>query len=378
MEWLSYDVLRLVWWGLLGVLLIGFAVMGGADLGVGSLLPFIGRTDAERRVVINSIGPTWDGNQVWFILGGGAAFAAFPSLYAAAFSGFYFAMLIILVALILRPVGFDFRNKLSDQRWRSTWDAALFIGGFVPALVCGVAFGNLFLGVPFHFDSDLRFFYTGSFWILFRPFALFCGVVSVAMLVTQGASFLACKTGGITLQRALRARTVAAWVTLLLFILGGVWLLFLSGPRVVEFAGNGLSNPTLKSVEIMSAGWLANYQQWPWFALAPLAAMGALLITAILPRVSSAWMFAVTSVAVAGIVLTAGLSLFPFMFTSSSVPEHSLTLWDATSSQRTLSIMLLAVVIFMPIILAYTGWVFRVLRGRIDERYVENNSKNLY
>src|SRR5271170_3118692 len=153
---MSYEVLRLIWWALLGVLLIGFAVMDGFDLGTGMLLPFVARSDVERRVVINTVGPVWEGNQVWFILGGGAIFAAWPALYAASFSGFYLAMLLVLATLILRPAGFKYRSKVESPRWRTFWDWALFAGGVVPALVFGVAFGNLFLGVPFTFDDDLR------------------------------------------------------------------------------------------------------------------------------------------------------------------------------------------------------------------------------
>lgn len=194
---LDYEMLRLIWWALLGVLLIGFAIFDGFDLGVGFLLPIVGRTDLERRLLINSIGPVWEGNQVWFILGGGAAFAAWPPLYAASFSGFYVAMFILLVALILRPVGFKFRGKVDDPRWRSTCDAALFLGGFVPSLIFGVAFGNLLLGVPFRLDADLRSSFEGGFLDLLSPFPLLCGLVSVAMLAMHGATYAVMKTDGV-------------------------------------------------------------------------------------------------------------------------------------------------------------------------------------
>ena len=160
---LDYPTLRVIWWALMGVLLIGFALTDGFDLGVAALLPFVGRTDAERRQVINTIGPTWEGNQVWFILGGGAIFAAWPMVYAVSFSGFYLAMFLVLSALILRPVGFKYRSKRPDPRWRAFWDWGLFVGGFVPALVFGVAVGNVLQGVPFRLDSDLRYFYEGPF-----------------------------------------------------------------------------------------------------------------------------------------------------------------------------------------------------------------------
>ena len=172
---IDYETLRIIWWALLGILLIGFAIMDGFDLGTAILLPFMGRTDLERRMLINSVGPVWEGNQVWFILGGGAAFAAWPPLYAISFSGFYLAMLLVLLALILRPVAIKFRSKIDDDTWRTVCDIALFISGIVPALIFGVAFGNLLLGVPFHLDDELRAHYTGSFFGLLNPFALLCG-----------------------------------------------------------------------------------------------------------------------------------------------------------------------------------------------------------
>ena len=190
----DYETLKIIWWLLVGVLLVGFAVMDGHDMGVGTLLPFLGRTDVERRVIINTVGPHWDGNQVWFITGGGAIFAAWPLVYATAFSGFYWAMLAVLWALFFRPVGFDYRSKINDARWRSTWDWGLFVGGAVPPLIFGVAFGNLLQGVPFHFDENLVSYYTGSFWALLNPFALLCGVVSTAMITFHGAIYLAHRT----------------------------------------------------------------------------------------------------------------------------------------------------------------------------------------
>lgn len=172
---LDYESLKLIWWVLVGVLLIGFALTDGFDLGAAALLPIVGRTDSERRVVINTIAPHWDGNQVWLITAGGALFAAWPLVYAAAFSGFYWAMLLVLFALFVRPVGFDYRSKLANTRWRQTWDWGLFAGALVPSLVFGVAFGNLLLGVPFQFDGDLRVSYHGSFWQLLNPSAWWPG-----------------------------------------------------------------------------------------------------------------------------------------------------------------------------------------------------------
>ncbi len=190
MDFLDFATLRVIWWLLLGVLLIGFAVMDGFDLGVGILLPFVARTDGERRVAINSVGPVWEGNQVWLILGAGAIFAAWPAIYAVAFSGFYLAMFVVLCSLILRPVGFKYRSKLEGTRWRAFWDWMLFVGGFVPALIFGVAVGNALLGAPFVFDETLRMTYHGGFFDLLSPFALLSGLVSVAMLAMHGGTYL--------------------------------------------------------------------------------------------------------------------------------------------------------------------------------------------
>jgi len=208
----DYETLKIIWWLLIGVLLVGFAIMDGHDMGVGTLLPFVGRSDLERRVVINTVGPHWDGNQVWFITGGGAIFAAWPLVYATAFSGFYWAMLVVLWALFFRPVGFDYRSKINNSTWRSVWDWGLFVGGAVPPLIFGVAFGNLLQGVPFHFDVYMVSTYTGTFWQLLNPFALLTGVVSSAMITLHGGTYLAHRTEGIIQGRAIQAAKWAAVV----------------------------------------------------------------------------------------------------------------------------------------------------------------------
>ena len=366
---LDYETLRLIWWLLLGVLLIGFAVMGGRDLGVGALLPFAARTDEERRVLLNLIGPTWEGNQVWLILGGGAIFAAFPPLYAVSFSGFYLAMIVILLALILRPVGFKFRGKIKDARWRSVWDWALFVGGFVPALILGVAVGNVLLGAPFHLDSTMRAFYTGNFFQLLMPFALVSGLVSLGMIVTQGAAVIAGRTEGELARRARTFGSLAALGTIVLFALAGVWVaLGLDGYAISSVVDpNGPSNPLAKTVALTRGGWLSNYSIYPWMIAAPV--LGFLgLVGALIGFQTRQKLFTLlaSSVAIFGIVSTAGLSLFPFLLPSSTAPESSLTLWDASSSQLTLFIMLLVTCFFLPIILAYTAWVFRVMRGTVS------------
>ncbi len=373
---IDYETLRLIWWALLGVLLIGFAIMGGMDLGVGALLPAVARTDEERRVIINLSGPTWEGNQVWLVLGGGAIFAAWPPLYAVSFSGFYLAMIVILLALILRPVGFKFRSKIADHRWRSTWDWALFIGGFVPSLIFGVAVGNVLLGAPFTFDSTMRPIYQGNFFGLLTPFALLCGLVSLTMLVTLGASIIAKRTGGAI---AKRARTYGQWSALaaiVLFAIAGLWVAFAVQGYVItgEVVTNGPSNPLAKSVAREAGAWLGNYVAQPWTIIAPVlgfAGMALALLGLRFRRPTTALLAAAAGIF--GIVATAGLSLFPFLFPSSLTPQASLTVWDASSSQLTLFIMLIATLIFMPIVLAYTSWVYRVMSGPVTATSVDKN-----
>ncbi|MGD2129982.1 MAG: cytochrome d ubiquinol oxidase subunit II [Lysobacterales bacterium] len=372
---LDYETLRVIWWLLLGVLLIGFAVTDGFDLGVGALFRFIGRTDDERRVLLESIEPVWEGNQVWFILGGGAVFAAWPLLYAASFSGLYFAMLLVLAALILRPVGFVFRNKLESPGWRNVWDWALLVGGAVPALLFGVAFGNLFLGLPFHINEIASPIYTGSFFGLLHPFALLCGVVSLSMLLLHGAAYASMKVEEPMAARARGAGRLAGIVMLLAFTLAGLWLYFgIDGLRLVgEMDPNGPSNPLRKAAEWSSGAWLDNFAAAPWMWLAPaLAYVGALLALLTLRAARSGLALTASGLAIAGVILTAGLAMFPFLMPSKTDPASSLSIWDASSSHTTLFIMLICVLIFMPIILAYTAWVFRVLRGRITLEHVRS------
>jgi len=373
---IDYETLRLIWWLLLGVLLIGFAIMGGRDLGVGALLPFAARTDAERRVLLNVVGPTWEGNQVWLIVGGGVIFAAFPPLYAVSFSGFYLAMIVILLALILRPVGFKYRSKIKDTRWRAAWDWVLFIGGFVPALIFGVAMGNVLLGAPFHLDGTMRAFYTGNFFMLLTPFALLCGLVSLGMIVTQGAAVIAGRTTGPLAERARTYGSLAGLLTIVLFALGGVWIAFgIDGYAVTStIDGSAAINPLGKSVELNRGGWLANYGHYPWMIAGPVLGFAGLAgaVIGLRARLRLATLLA-SSAAIFGIVATAGLSLFPFLLPSSTMPEASLTLWDASSSHLTLFVMLLMTAFFLPIVMLYTAWVFRVMRGTVSTQSLEKN-----
>ncbi len=378
---LDYETLKLIWWLLVGVLLIGFAIMDGHDMGVGTLLPFVGRNDTERRVVINTVGPHWDGNQVWFITAGGAIFAAWPLVYATAFSGLYWAMLAVLWALFFRPVGFDYRSKIHDPRWRSTWDWGLFVGGAVPPLIFGVAFGNLFQGVPFSFDDHLVSTYSGSFWALLNPFALLTGVVSTAMITFHGAIYLAHRTQGEIQWRALRAAGFFGGLTILSFAAAGLWLWLAIPGYVIQSAVDGaaLPNPLGKTVIREAGAWFANYRAHPATAALPLTGIAGVLAAQMLARrgrtLAAFW---ASALAIAGIIGTAGAALFPFVMPSSLDPNASLTVWDSVSSQLTLNIMLWATLIFMPLIVLYTSWAYRVMGGKVTPAYVRENSHSAY
>lgn len=377
----DYEVLRFVWWVLIGVLLIGFAVTDGFDMGVGILLPVIGKNDNERRIMINSIAPHWDGNQVWLITAGGALFAAWPMVYAASFSGFYIAMILVLAALFFRPVGFDYRSKLEDSKWRNMWDYGIFFGSFVPALVFGVAFGNLLQGVPLQVDTGLRVTYEGNFFQLLNPFGLLAGIVSLCMLVTQGAAWLQMKTTGELYLRARNFTQLSALVVFVCFALAGVWLIYgIDGYALTsEINMAGPSDPTLKTVAIQAGAWMANFNSYP--VLWALPALGVILplFTILLSRFKcDGTAFLTSSLTIACIILTAGVTMFPFVMPSSINPNVSLTMWDATSSLLTLRVMTGVVVLFVPIVLIYTIWSYAKMFGRLDKQHIEDNKHSLY
>lgn len=372
----DYETLKLIWWGLMIFLLIGFTLTGGFDLGVAILLPFVGKTDDERRLVINSVGPTWEGNQVWLVTVGAALFAAWPLLYAAAFSVMYVALMFVLFALFLRPVGFDYRSKLENPRWRNGWDWALFVGSFVPSLVFGVAIGNLFVGLPFQFDESLRVSYSGHFYDLLNPFALYCGLVAVAMLVLHGATFLAVKTRDQVQSRAKTVAVYAGCLMALLFALGGFWLQQLNAWHIDQIGAAGdVLNPLNKTVSMVKGAWLGNFMTYPVLWLAPAIGVLAPLLAALASRGRRHYSaFLLSGLASVGVLCTAAIALFPFILPSTMDAASSLTVWDAVSSEKTLGVMLGVVVIFVPIIMLYTGWVYRVMRGPVTLERLQNDT----
>lgn len=366
---LEYETLRVIWWVLVCVLAIGLVVTDGFDLGVGALLTFLGKNDDERRVMINTIGPHWDGNQVWLITAGGAIFAAWPILYATAFSGFYLALFVVLASLWMRPLGFDYRSKLTSKRWRLTWDWAIFASGFVPALIIGVAVGNLFLGVPFHFDDTIKSTYTGNFFGLLRPFALLAGVISVCMLLNHGCNWLQLKTDGLLQQRAQTWGVRFSILSVAAFILAGIWIMFIDGYVVTSTLDAAApSNPLNKEVIRETGAWLNNYSAYPALVIFPVLGIAAGLLSAFFSRAGSGgWAFLSSSLSMTGIIMTAAVSMFPFIMPSSTMLNASLTMWDATSSHFTLKVMFFVAAIFVPIVLSYTVWGYWVMRGRLRQ-----------
>ena len=383
---LDYEILKLAWWALVGVLLIGFAITDGMDMGVGNLLPFLGKNDAERRIIINTVGPHWDGNQVWFITAGGAIFAAWPAVYAAAFSGFYLAMLLVLFALFFRPVGFDYRSKIESTKWRNAWDWGLFAGGFIPSLIFGVAFGNLLQGVPFHLDEFLRVTYDAKFiWALLpllNPFAILAGLVSVAMLTAHGSTWLQMRADEVVAARARRVGSLFGIATALLFALAGLWIWlgnFEYFVIVSQPALDALPNPLAKEVARETGALFNIYSTYPIAMLAPILGLVGPLMMALMSRAGrGGFAFFFSAIGMTGIISTAGLSMFPFIMPSTTDFKSSLTIWDAPSSHLTLTVMFWAAVIFVPIVLSYTIWCYARMWGRVTVEEIEARSHSAY
>ncbi len=377
-----FSILQVLGWLVVGLVMTIFALTGGFDFGAGILLPFLGRTDAERRVIINTVGPTWDGNQVWLITAGGAIFAIWPRVYAASFSGLYFAFLLVLWALFFRPVAFEYRSKLTSAKWRSFWDWGLFIGSFIPPLIVGVGIGNLFLGLPFQFDPiSLRFFYGSTMtdasavidlFKLLQPFALLCGVVSILMMVLHGASYLFLRTHGEVFHRS---KKIIQWVSILLcicFAIGGIWLSNLVGYHWTPSV-NPMANPLTNTVTSSVGGWFANYHSYPLMMLAPfIGFIGAINAFIFASKIRPMLTFISSGMSIFGIMATFGFSLFPFIMPSTIAPQQSLLVWNSSSSTISLIGILITAIIMLPIIFAYTAFVYKKLWGR-DVKMSENN-----
>jgi len=376
----EYETLKVIWWVLIGVLLIGFMVTDGFDMGVGALLPVIGQTDTEKRVMINSIAPHWDGNQVWLITAGGALFAAWPMVYATVFSSLYVAMYLVLIGLWLRPLALEYRAKVESKVWKQACDAAITFAGVFPPVLFGVAFGNLIQGLPFSLDSLLMVSYHGSFIELINPFSLLCSLVALSMTLTQGGAWLLIKTKGAIYTKARTTTQMSALATFVFMIIGGLALDQLMGFQVVSTLDhNAVSNPLNKVVIGGEGMWLSNFENHTWMWFAPLGSVAFPMLTFIFARLKKDLAaFISSSLSNTSIILTAGFTMFPFIVPSTINPNFSLTLWDATSSELTLNIMTGVAFVMVPIILGYTAFSYRTMFGRLDNEYVEQNSHSLY
>ena len=377
----DYETIRLIWWLFIGIVGIAFAVTEGFDFGTSTLLPFVGRTDVERRVIINTVGATWEGNQVWLILLGGAIFAIWPAVYATLFSGLYAAMLLVLFALFFRPAGFDYRGKLENPTWRKVWDWCLFLGGTLPPVLLGVLVGNLILGLPFHLDQDLRPFYDGSFWALLSPFALLCGVTGLLLTTFHGALFLKWRSEGVIHDRSVLAVEVLGPMLLLALAAVTFWVFIgIARPEITQMAATDApSNPLHKTVISDGASWLQHFMNHPWMWFAPITGFIGIVLAWLMgkgeSRIGAFWF---SSLGITGIALTVGFALFPFLLISSTSPGSSLTLWDASASHTTMLLAFWITVVFLPIVLLYTRFVYRVIWGSVTEQTVLNDTHTLY
>src|SRR5262245_35687845 len=327
--------LNTLWFVLVGVLFVGFFILEGFDYGVGILLPFLGRTDEERRRIVNTIGPVWDGNEVWIITAGGAIFAAFPHWYATLFSGFYLALFLMLAALIVRGVAFEFRSKDERPAWRTTWDWMIFAGSFVPALLWGVALGNMLKGVPIDASKN----YVGSFFDLLGPYALVSGLTTLTVFITHGAIYLNLKSTEPIRARALaatkRVGPIATVLVLLFVVTTYLW--------TDAFTRLGVDP-----------------------GLVPMMTVGSILAAgALIHRSRMGWAFVMTCLTLALSTITIFRSLYPPARVSSLDPAWSLTIYNASSTPYTLKIMSVVALLCVPVVLAYQGWTYWVFRHRV-------------
>ena len=331
----GYWHLEVLWFALIAVLWIGYFVLEGFDFGVGTLLPFLAEDDTDRRVLINTIGPVWDGNEVWLLTAGGATFAAFPGWYATLFSGFYLALFLILVALIVRGVAFEYRGKRDSVRWRAWWDRAIFFGSAVPALLWGVAFANMLQGVPIDAHGE----YTGTFLTLLNPYALLGGLMTLAVFTLHGSVYLSLKTKDELLERsraAARRLSVIAAALVFAFLL---WTYL----NAVDAHDKGLVPGVI-----------------------PLTALGlAIAVPLLVRRAQDGLAFTATALTIALVTLTIFLNLYPRVLVSSTSKAYSLTIWSTSSTHYTLVVMTIVALSLTPVVLLYQGWTYHVFRHRI-------------
>lgn len=330
--------LNTIWFILIAVLFIGFFFLEGFDYGVGILLPFLGKEDRERRAIINSIGTHWDGNEVWMITAGGAMFAAFPNWYATLFSGFYLALVIMLLALIVRGVAFEYRSKKDDPVWRNRWDWAIFFGSIIPAILWGVAISNIIRGVPI--GQNMNF--TGNFFTLLNPYSLVGGLTSLALFTLHGSIFLSLKLSDKLLDDA-RKTAGKLWLPTVILLFAYVIFGYFDTDMFSKLGVNPGVVPILAGLAILSVGYLLKIQK-------------------------EGWAFVMTGITIAFSTITIFMGLFPRVMVSSTNPDWSLTIYNASSSPYTLQVMSIVALIFVPIVLAYQAWSYWIFRKRISTK----------
>ncbi|QDH13348.1 cytochrome d ubiquinol oxidase subunit II [Formicincola oecophyllae] len=376
----TYVILKLIWWVLLGVLMASIGLMVGMDMGVGILLNFIGRTGDERGTILRAIDPHWEGNQTWFILGGGAVFAAFPTLYGTSFSVFYVVMILLLFSMILRPLGFGYRDQVNSARWRTIWDWTLFISGFLPMFVFGAAFGNVMEGVGYHFTWTGQYVQDECFLsYLLNPFAILCGLISVALAIQGGAAILMVDTVDPIYARARKFGVPAGLIAAVLFVLGGFWVGHIKGFVATKVTPDMPANPLLHGQEaVMRMGaLLEHFHANPILWAIPAVGILGMVLTSLFMMANKpglGWWCGVLTWF--GVIGTVGTAMFPFLMPSFTNPNQSLTLWNATGSEYGLIGMLIAAAITLPVVFAYTGWSFWVMRGKVQPVTGEDGSGN--
>ena len=376
----DYETFRIVWWAILGLACIGFAVSCGFDLGVVLLLPYLGDNESDRVTIIDTVSITWIGSQVWLVLVVGVLFSAWPLAFSITFSSLYLVLLFILFSFLLRPLGIVYRSELSSLKWRQILDKVVFIEALVATLFFGIALGNLFVGIPFHLENDMLIVYLGNIWGLLNPFGLLIGLLSLSLFIMQGAIYLQMKTEGTLNQRAKSIALRFTILTLVIFALAGFFVSFMDGYHISsKMFSSDVSNPLLKTVRREPGLWLDNYGHFSKLWLIPFSTFISGYIVLVLSRINrpaSAFLFSL--IVAATMIITAGCTLFPFLSPSTISLNSSLTIWDSSASYKTLSIMFWMMVILLPLVLLYVGWVYKVLcRNKTVEKNQNNHSAKL-
>ncbi len=361
----DYEMMRCITWGLLWLLIIHFSLTGGYYLGVSILFPFLAETDEERYFLIKSLGNTWNGHQIGFIAMMILLFSAWSIAYSVLFTAFNYLLFLTIILLLLRPFLFYYRNKFIAEKWLYLWDKALFLSGFIPVFIFGLAIGNLLKGIPFHLDSDMRIIYYGDFWGLLNPFALLTAITTLGLFSFYGASYIQLKTEREVTLCVKGKLQLAAIITILGFILTGLWVMRLEGYHIEsEILANGVSNPLAKFVKRGEGLWLDNYEHIPALMAIPILALISCGLTVWLSthynKLKLA--FICSEITIVCMISTVALSMFPFMLPSNMSLNSSLSLWDSSSSYHALQFILLMMAISLPIILISTRWFLKLFQ----------------